>query len=214
MALPATNLTPKQERFCQAIVEGKTQSDAYRAAFNPKRSKARTIHIEASRLMANPKISLRIVELMKPVIAKVQVTREEWLKKAERFYHADVRKLFDNHGNPIEVHELGDNEAVLIEGFEIVEDFTKVKKNNGEVEAVPTGYTRKYRLTKPRECHEYFGKVMGFYDPEPKPPSSDQNRPINIVFVKPDGKKSMAAQPPRVVNPIPQVKFVSSGGEC
>lgn len=158
--------TPKLEKFCHAIVSGKAvdQSDAYRIAFRvAPTTKAKTVHEKASRLMADAKIKARIAELLQAVIKDVQVTRLEWLKKMERFFHADVRKMFDSHGNPIEIPQLSDAEAALIEGFEVIEDFTKVKNAAGATESVPTGYTKKYKLTPPLKAMLEFGKVMGFY---------------------------------------------------
>lgn len=151
-------LTPKREKFCQEIVKGKNESDAYRIAFKPKRAKAKTINEEACRLRKNPKISARIEELMAPVIKEVQVTREQWLKKMESFFHADVRKMFVGPGQPVEISELGDHEALLVEGFEVVENFEKVGDKAEHV-----GYTRKVKLTQGLKRLIEFGKVMGWY---------------------------------------------------
>lgn len=157
-------LTAKLERFCLEMVKPDTnQSDAYRAAFKPKRAKAKTIHEEASRIMANPKVAARIKELMAPVIERVQVTRAQWLKKMEAFALADVRKMFDEFGNPIEIPQLGDHEAAMIEGFEFCEDYTKVKKADDDTDAVATGYTKKIKLTPKLKAMLEFGKVMGWY---------------------------------------------------
>lgn len=65
-------LTPKREKFAQAVASGMAQADAYRAAFNPKKSKDATIHQEASRLAADRKVSARIIELRAPVIAEAR----------------------------------------------------------------------------------------------------------------------------------------------
>lgn len=164
-----TKLTPKQERFCQEIVKGKSQSDAYRAAFNAKKMKDETIHKRASELMAGREVKGRIADIQAPVIAKVRVMREEWLEKMQTFFYSDVRKMFDQFGNPIELPQLGDNEAAMVEGFEFCEDYTKVKKVDGETDAVPTGYTKKYKLTPKLKAMLEFGKVMGWYDDDDQP---------------------------------------------
>lgn len=157
-------LTAKEEKFCLEMIKPKAnQSDAYRKAFKPKRMKAKTIWEEASRVAANPKVSARIAELMKPLIEEVQVTRAQWLKKMESYYHSDVRKMYDEFGNPIEIPQLGDHEAMLVEGFEFEEQFTKVKKAGGGEDAVPTGYIKKYKLTPKLKAMLEFGKVMGWY---------------------------------------------------
>ncbi len=62
----------------------------------------------ASRLMAKRKVRTRIAELMQPVIERAQMTREEWLEKLARICLADVRKMFDEHGNPISITNLAD----------------------------------------------------------------------------------------------------------
>ena len=77
-------LTPKQEKFVQGIIEGKSQADAYRAAYNTKNMTDRAIYVEASILMDNPNVTLRLKELsekaMKPTIMTAQ-ERMEWLTK-------------------------------------------------------------------------------------------------------------------------------------
>ena len=63
---PVTMITAKQEAFCQALLAGKSQSDAYRDAYNTKPSStAGAIAVSASQLMSDPKITLRIAELRK-----------------------------------------------------------------------------------------------------------------------------------------------------
>lgn len=56
-------LTPKQEKFVQGIVDGKTQTDAYKNAYNTAKMSDASIYQEASRLMNNPQITARIDEL-------------------------------------------------------------------------------------------------------------------------------------------------------
>lgn len=156
-------MTPKQEKFCQEIVKGKSQADAYRAAYKPKKMTKKSIHEEASRVMADIKVSSRVKELMQPIVEKAQFTREQWIADGIRLYQGDVRKLFDEHGNAKDIPTLSDSEADCIEGFEVVEDFTKVAKNDGTEDAVPTGYTKKIKWTSRRNRHEYLGKALGFY---------------------------------------------------
>jgi len=59
-------ITAKQEAFCQALIAGRSQSDAYRDTYNTKPgSTAGAIAVSASKLMSDPKITLRIAELRK-----------------------------------------------------------------------------------------------------------------------------------------------------
>lgn len=70
-------LTPKQEQFAQNVASGKTQADAYRAAFNASKMKAETIQQSASRLMADRKVSARVKELREQVANRHLWTRED-----------------------------------------------------------------------------------------------------------------------------------------
>lgn len=75
-------LTPKQEKFVQGIIEGKSQADAYRSAYSTKNMSDNAIYVEASLLMDDPKIAQRLTELrsqvMKSTIMSAQ-ERMEWL---------------------------------------------------------------------------------------------------------------------------------------
>lgn len=75
-------LTAKQELFVQKILEGMSQADAYRSAYNTKRMTDKTIWENASRLMADSKVTARLTELRnelaQPSIMTAQ-KRMEWL---------------------------------------------------------------------------------------------------------------------------------------
>lgn len=75
-------LTKKQEDFAKAIVEGMNQADAYRVAYNTKSMSDNSVYVNASKLMDNAKVALRIKELReqlaKPSIKTAQ-ERMEWL---------------------------------------------------------------------------------------------------------------------------------------
>ena len=75
-------LTAKQEKFVNCIIEGMSQADAYRSAYNTSRMTDKTIHESASKLMADPKISTRVAELRGKLESKAIMTaqeRMEWL---------------------------------------------------------------------------------------------------------------------------------------
>lgn len=82
-------LTLKQEKFVLALVEGKSQRQAYKEAYNTKNMKDETIDSRASKLFKEYKISTRYQELIKELSDKALYTREEaiedlkWVK--ERF---------------------------------------------------------------------------------------------------------------------------------
>lgn len=89
-------LTAKQEAFCQAVVSGMSQSDAYRKAYNAKKMKAETVQQSASRLMADRKVAARVETLRRPVVEKVQYGLEQAMLEAKEAF--DIAKEKENGG--------------------------------------------------------------------------------------------------------------------
>lgn len=54
------DLTPKQEKFCQAYIETGNASEAYRLAYNAAKMNADTINRKAKELLDNGKITARL----------------------------------------------------------------------------------------------------------------------------------------------------------
>lgn len=69
------SLTVKQEIFVQRLIEGDTQTDAYRFAYNCDNMKDATISNNAYKLMQNNEISTRYKELLEEHKQKALWTR-------------------------------------------------------------------------------------------------------------------------------------------
>jgi phage terminase small subunit len=80
-------LTAKQEAFVKNIIDGMSQADAYRSAYDTQRMKDKTVWERASALMKNNKVATRLQELrdqmMKPSIMSAQ-ERLELLSRIAR----------------------------------------------------------------------------------------------------------------------------------
>ena len=93
-----SNLTPKQEKFVQALVSGKSQYEAYKEAYNATRMKDATIYNNAYKLMQNNEISTRYNELLEEHKNKALYTREEmvndliWIKEKAKEDIKDPKK--------------------------------------------------------------------------------------------------------------------------
>ena len=80
------SLTTKQEIFVQRLLEGNTQAEAYRFAYNCENMKDKTIIEKASKLMAQSNIRARYEELKNELKQKMFYTVEkanedlEWIK--------------------------------------------------------------------------------------------------------------------------------------
>jgi len=91
------SLTAKQEAFCQAIADGMTQTDAYRAAFDVSQStKPETIHKRASELMQNGEVTGRVSSLKQVLETKAIWTREMSVKALVSAYKVAQEKKNSN----------------------------------------------------------------------------------------------------------------------
>ena len=146
--------------------------------------------------MAHPKVTARIAELMQPVIAKARLSREQWLEHLARLILFDPRKMFDNHGNPLEITELSDNEASAIAGFEFYEDFA----GKGEARKA-VGYTRKFRLADKLKALELYGKAQCYYAEKMELTGADgkpieANHTITVEFVSAEKRPGLEVEEP------------------
>jgi phage terminase small subunit len=77
-------LTPKQQAFVQRLLEGKSASDAYRAAYDSSKMADRTIWAEASRLRANPKVAAWLRHYQRIGMDEARITIKEHLAELAR----------------------------------------------------------------------------------------------------------------------------------
>ena len=85
-------LTAKQEAFARYLVEGRSQADAYRAAYSCERMSDKSIHECASRLCADVKVASRINELRDEFAKRSIMTAQERLE-----WLTDLIKSGDKH---------------------------------------------------------------------------------------------------------------------
>ena len=86
-------LTPKQEKFALAVASGKTQSDAYREAFNVRpTTKDTSVNVNASKLMADTNIAQRVEELRKPIAAKAMITLESHIERLKELAELAIKE--------------------------------------------------------------------------------------------------------------------------
>ena len=76
-------LTQKQENFCAAYVETGSGSESYRRAYNAERMKPETIANEASKLLQNPDITMRIGQLRSDAAQRHQLTVDDLINELE-----------------------------------------------------------------------------------------------------------------------------------
>lgn len=78
-----TGLTIKQEAFCQAYIETGNASEAYRTAYAADKMKPEAIHVNASKLLDNAKVALRVSELQGEIKQRHNVTVDSLIAELE-----------------------------------------------------------------------------------------------------------------------------------
>ena len=78
------SLTIKQENFCLAYIETGNASEAYRQSYDASKMKEESINVNASKLLINTKIALRLKDLRAPAIEAAQITLTQHLDDLKR----------------------------------------------------------------------------------------------------------------------------------
>ena len=90
----SNKLTPKQEKFCQEMRKLGNQYQAYCNAFNTRKMSRNAIDVEASKLMNNPKITLRIKELAEELKKEYKRVIRKFNTLAQQYTR--IKSLTDN----------------------------------------------------------------------------------------------------------------------
>lgn len=153
-------LTPKQELFARAVaIKRMNYSDAYRHAFNTRTTNQNTIWCTAYQIRSYPQVANRIKELQEQSAKRLLLNRQQYLEKLEGMALADVREMFNPQGELKPIEELTEEQADLIEGLDVVENFQKVGDKAEHV-----GYTKKLKLASKRAILKDYGEARGWLE--------------------------------------------------
>lgn len=141
----ARGLTLKQEKFVQELIKGKSQREAYKAAYNAKNMSDATIDVKASQLLKQDKIRVRYDTLRGKVVKRAEnkaiITAEEILQGI-----ADIAR--DDISNYLEFKTVKtvvdyDDKGEPIIGYKTIVDMKDSKdidtKNISEISIGPNG---------------------------------------------------------------------------
>jgi phage terminase small subunit len=90
-------LTPKQEKYVQELIKGKSQREAYKAAYpNSRKWKDKSVDEKACTLFANVKIKSRYDELQAKAEKKAVWTREQAINDLVRVKELCEQYILNN----------------------------------------------------------------------------------------------------------------------
>ena len=92
-------LTPKQEKFITELLKGKSQREAYKAAYNTSKWTDKSIDEAACRLLRNSKVNSRYTELREAMFQKgvddAESIRKMIIEQEKAILNANMGDLFD-----------------------------------------------------------------------------------------------------------------------
>lgn len=151
-------LTQKQENFCLEYIKSGNGSGAYRKAYDASGMTDEAVNVEASRLLDNPKIILRLDDLRDKAEAKSLVTVGKILRELHTLATVDIRQAFDEQGNLKAIKDLPEDVARAIASIESFEEYS----GRGD-KRDPVGYTRKIRMVDKIRALELCGKHLKMF---------------------------------------------------
>ena len=98
------DLTPNQREFVRLRLAGKTGADAYRGAYDVSGMNDRTIWVEASRVSANPKVSLWLSAARQAHLGTAVLTRDAHIAELDRL--KEIALASGNVGAAVKAEEL------------------------------------------------------------------------------------------------------------
>jgi phage terminase small subunit len=154
-------LNEKMIRFCKEYIACKFNGSqaAINAGYSKKAAKE-----QASRLLTNANVQNYLSELIERDEKKIglDISRERTLTEIARIAFQDARQFFDENGNLIPVHQLNDDAAATLAGFD-VDEITEYEEGVKKV----IGQTKKIKRFDKTKALEMLAKHHKIYTDAP-----------------------------------------------
>ena len=145
-------LNPKQRLFCHEYAKDRNATQAAIRAGYAENSANRT----GSRLLTNDDIKSYADELCEKHLEKIDYSAEAVLREMARIAMFDPKKLFDDNGDLIPVHELDDDTARALASIEIEALYEGFGSDREQV-----GHTKKVKLWNKENALKTFMQYHG-----------------------------------------------------
>lgn len=135
---------------------------ALAAGFSPK-----SADNAAYRLLKNAQVMHRIDERQQALASKFEINTESVLKNLAQTIYFDPRKLYNQDGSLKSIHELDEDTAMALAGFEAFEEFA----GRGAERAV-IGFTKKIKWLDKNAARDQANKILGHYKKDNEQPNA------------------------------------------
>ena len=154
-----TELTPQQQLFCNQIVLGKNQSEAYNIAYpKSKLWKEDVVRINASRLMSKANIRLTIDEIRANQAKRNEMKLDKVLNIMADWLEFDPLDLMDENDCVKSMKDLAPEVRKSIASIEVIELFSGSGENRHK-----TGELKRIKFIDKRATADMFMKKYGQY---------------------------------------------------
>lgn len=123
-----SKLTIKQENFCNYYIESGNASDAYRRAYSCGKMKDESINVNASKLLNNTKVALRVKELQLEQKERSDLKKEEAIKELTSIVRARITNVMCITGDSISLKNLEDLPD------DVISAISSIKQTNAGIE--------------------------------------------------------------------------------
>lgn len=150
------DLTDAQRRFAEEYLVDFNESGAYlRAGYKARGHVAR---INANRLLNKASVQAYLRTRNQELLAKLEVSQEEVLRRVAVLAMADRRQLYDENNALKPIHELTLEQASLIQGIEVFEEFEGSGKDRKHI-----GQTTKVKIVNTLDSLRTLGGHFGLF---------------------------------------------------
>jgi len=173
-------LTEKQEAYCQNYILTGNQSTSYRAAYDAEAMNENSVYVEACRLHATPKISLRIEQLRKEAYERNKITLDELIHSLAGMVRFDPAEMYDDNGNLKSIHMMPKEARQMIAELTSYEEY----QPDGSGGKTLIGFTKKAKTVDRLAAIEKLMKHLGGYEKD-----NLQKPQVNVTVVQWGDKK-------------------------
>jgi len=159
----------RRKLFIEAYLTngGNASQAAIAAGYSPH-----TAGVTGSRLLKHAEVLAQLQQRRNALLSKLELTTESVLKSLAQAVHFDPRKLYDASGGLKPVHDLDEDTAMALSGFEVTEE-----KDRGKV----VGFTKKVKWLDKNAAREQAMKHLGLYEQDNKQRNPLENLPRDVI---------------------------------
>jgi phage terminase small subunit len=131
----------------------------------------KSAHSQGHDALKHPETIRMLNERRKNLAQKYELTTENVLKSLAQAVHFDPRKLYKDDGSLKPIHELDEDTAMALSGFEVLEEFA----GRGE-QRETIGYTKKVKWLDKNAARDQAMKHLGLFKAD-----NQQTNPLGYV---------------------------------